>query len=134
MGEAIGEGIASEGVPFKSFYSAVSDRNDVIAEIFQARAVVVGSPTFNGGVLPTITPILEDLRGLKFQNKIGAAFGSYGWSGESVKILEEHLAAAKITKVADGVLAKWQPKAEDLARCRELGAQVGRAIKSDEKP
>ena len=55
----------------------------MIAEIFKAKAVIVGSPTLNHGLLPTIMPILEDLRGLRFQNKIGAAFGTYGWSGES---------------------------------------------------
>ena len=129
MAEAIGEGLASEGVPYKSFYMSVSDRNDVIAEMFRAKAVLIGSCTFNGGLLPAITPILEDIRGLKFQNKIGGAFGSYGWSGESVKTIEEHLASSKIPKVADGILAKWQPKADDLGRCREFGAQVGRAVK-----
>ena len=129
MAEAVGEGLTSEGVPYKSYYVSVSDRNDVIAEIFKAKAIVLGSPTFNGGLLPQITPILEDIKGLKFQNKIGAAFGSYGWSGESVKIIEEHLAQSKIAKAADGVLAKWQPKLEDLAKCRELGAQVGRGVK-----
>ncbi len=129
MAEAIGEGLASEGVPYKSFYMSVSDRNDVIAEIFKAKAVLIGSCTFNGGLLPSITPILEDMRGLKFQNKIGGAFGSYGWSGEAVKTIEEHLGASKIPKVADGIMAKWQPKRDDLSRCREFGAQVGRAVK-----
>ena len=129
MAEAIGEGLTSEGVPFKSYHMAVSDRNDVITEIFKSKAIILGSPTFNNGLLPTITPILEDIRGLKFQNKVGAAFGSYGWSGESVKTIEEHLAQSKIPKVADGVLAKWQPKPEDLSKCRELGAQVARAVK-----
>ncbi len=129
MAEAVGEGLASEGVPYKSFYMSVSDRNDVIAEIFRSKAVLIGSCTFNGGLLPAIMPILEDIRGLKFQNKIGGAFGSYGWSGEAVKTIEEHLTASKIPKVADGILAKWQPKADDLSRCREFGAQVGRAVK-----
>ncbi len=129
MAEAVGDGLASEGVPYKSFYMSVSDRNDVIAEMFKAKAILIGSCTFNGGLLPAITPILEDIRGLKFQNKIGGAFGSYGWSGEAVKSIEEHLAASKIQKVTDGILAKWQPKAEDLGRCREFGAQVGRAVK-----
>ena len=96
MAEAIGEGLAAEGIPYQTFYMATADRNDVITEIFKAKAVIVGSPTFNQGLLPTITPILEDLKGLKFQNKIGAAFGCYGWSGESVKIIEEHLAQCKI--------------------------------------
>ena len=128
MAEAIGQGIAAEGVQYKLFHTGVSDRNDVVTEIFKAKAVVVGSPTFNQGVLPTIRPILEDLRGLKLENKIGAAFGSYGWSGESVAILEEHLNLCKIPIVADGVKAKWQPKEADLAKCRELGQKVARAI------
>jgi flavorubredoxin len=128
MAEAIGHGLAAEGIPYKVFHMGVSDRNDVITEVFKAKAIIVGSPTFNQGLLPTISPILEDLKGLKFQNKIGAAFGSYGWSGESVKILEEHLNHCKIPIVAEGVRAKWQPKPDDLARCQELGHKVAQAI------
>jgi flavorubredoxin len=128
MAEAIGQGLAAKNVPYKAFHVAVSDRNDVITEVFKAKAIIVGSPTFNQGVLPTITPILEDLKGLKFQNKIGAAFGSYGWSGEAVKIIEEHLNRCKIQLVAEGIRAKWQPKSADLVRCRELGQKVAQAI------
>jgi anaerobic nitric oxide reductase flavorubredoxin len=130
MAEAIGEGLAAEGVPYKLFHMAVSDRNDVITEIFQAKAILIGSPTLNRGVLPTIAPILEDLRGLEFKNKIGAAFGSYGWSGESVKLIEEHLQRSGIPVVAQGVKAKWQPTSADLAACRALGRQVAQAIHS----
>jgi anaerobic nitric oxide reductase flavorubredoxin len=129
LAEAIGEGLAADNISYKTFYMPTSDRNDVITEIFKTKAIIIGSPTFNQGLLPTIAPILEDLKGLKFQNKIGAAFGCYGWSGESVKIIEEHLAKGKIPVVAEGVRAKWQPKAEDLAKCRELGSTVARAIK-----
>jgi anaerobic nitric oxide reductase flavorubredoxin len=128
MAEAIGQGLADEGVPYKMFHVAVSDRNDVITEVFKAKAIVVGSPTFNQGVLPTISPIFEDLKGLKFQNKIGAAFGSYGWSGESIKIIEEHLSNCKIPLVAEGVRAKWQPKPDDLTKCKELGKKVAQAV------
>ncbi len=128
MAEAIGQGLAAEGVPYKVFHMAISDRNDVITEVFKAKAIILGSPTFNQGILPTMSPILEDLRGLKFQNKIGAAFGSYGWSGEAVKIIEEHLTRAKIQLVTEGVRAKWQPNSDDLARCRELGQKVAKAI------
>ncbi|MFC2003592.1 flavodoxin domain-containing protein [Chloroflexota bacterium] len=128
MAEAIGDGLAAEDVPYKVFHMAVSDINDVVTEIFKAGAIIVGSPTFNQGVLPTISPIFEDLKGLKFQNKIGAAFGSYGWSGESVKIIEEHLSNCKIQLVAEGVRAKWQPKPDDLAKCEELGQKVAQAL------
>jgi flavorubredoxin len=128
MAEAVGRGLAAGNVPYRMFHMGVSDRNDVLTHIFKARAIVVGSPTLNGGVLPTITPILEDLRGLKFQNKIGAAFGSYGWSGESAKVIEEHLGRCGIPVAAKAVMAKWQPKPPDLAACEELGRTVGKAI------
>ncbi|MCR4393771.1 MAG: flavodoxin domain-containing protein [Dehalococcoidales bacterium] len=129
MAEAIGQGLAAENVPFKMYNVAVSDRNDTVTEIFKTRAIIIGSPTFNQGVLPTIRPIMEDLKGLKFQNKIGAAFGCYGWSGESVGILEDHLKQCKINVVAPAVKAKWQPKEDDLVQCRALGQKVAQAIK-----
>jgi len=131
MAEAIGEGIASEDIDYKLFHVGLSDRNDVVTEIFKAGAVVVGSPTFNQGVLPTIRPIMEDLRGLKFQNKIGAAFGTYGWSGEGLAIIEDHIKNCKMPLVAEGVKAKWQPRPDDLSKCRELGVKVAQAIKGE---
>jgi len=128
MAEAIAAGLAEKGVSAKLLHMAVSDRNDVIAEVFKAKAIIVGSPTLNGGLLPTVTPVLEDLKGLKFQNKIGAAFASYGWSGESLKIIQNHLEQSKIKIVAEGVLAKWQPKEEDLEKCRRLGHAVAEQL------
>jgi flavorubredoxin len=130
MAEAIGAGLAAEAVPHKLFHMGLSDRNDVIAEIFKAKAIIIGSPTLNNGLLPSMMPILEDLKGLRFQNKIGAAFGSYGWSGEGTKVIEEHLAKCKIPLAAESVRAKWQPKADDLAACEKLGRTVAQAIKA----
>jgi len=129
MAEAIGDGLAAEGVDHKLFDMGTADRNDVLVEILKAKAVVIGSPTFNRGLLPSITPILEDLKGLRFKNKVAAAFGSYGWSGESVKQIEEHLVRCDIPLVAKGVLAKWQPTPADLENCRKLGREVAGAVK-----
>ncbi len=131
MADAIGEGLAEAGIDHKTFHMATADRNDVITEIFRSRAVLVGSPTFNNGVLPTIAPILEDLRGLKYKNKIGAAFGSYGWSGEAAKKIEDHLRQCKIDIAAEAVRCKWQPTESDLAECREFGRKIGSAAKKE---
>ena len=68
---------------------------------------------------------------MKFQNKIGAAFGTYGWSGESPQIIEEHLKKCNIPVVAESVKAKWQPKPEELDKCRQMGMEIARAIKSE---
>jgi len=130
MAEAISDGLLSQNVPHKLYHMAISDRNEILMEIFKAKAVVIGSPTLNRSVLPTIAPILEDLKGLGFKNKVGAAFGSYGWSAESVKVIEKHFADCKIPLAAEGISANWQPTAEDLERCRRLGCKVAEAVKS----
>ncbi len=131
MAQAVGNGLASKDVDYKLFHMALADRNDVITEIFKSKAIVIGSPTLNQGLLPTIAPILEDIKGLRFQNKIGAAFGSYGWSGDSVKIIQEHFKKCGIPIVAEGVLAKWQPRVSDLKKCEELGQKVADAIRRE---
>ena len=128
MAEAIGDGLAEAGVPYKLLHMAVTDRNEAIVEVFKAKAILIGSSTHNNGLLPSIMPILEDLKGLKLINKIGGAFGSYGWSGESNKQIEEHLAKCKIPLAAPSVKALWQPTPDDLEKCREMGRQVAKAI------
>jgi len=132
MAQAVSEGLETGGVPYKIYNAATADLNNVMTEIFLSKAVILGSPTFNQGILPTLSPVLEDIRGLKFKNKIGAAFGSYGWSGEGVDVLDNHLKACGIETVALGVKAKWQPGPEDLEACRGLGRAVAGAIKGSE--
>jgi flavorubredoxin len=128
MAEAVGAGLAAEGVPYQMFYAPLSDRNAVLTEVFRARALIIGSPTVNRGYISTLGSYMEDLRGLAFKNKISAAFGSYGWSGEAVKMIEEHLAGCKYDVVTPGVRAKWQPTPDDLAACEDLGRRVGQAV------
>lgn len=132
MAKAISEGLEMEGVKFRLFNMAVSDRNDVLTEVFKTKGIIVGSPTLNNGLLPTIKPILEDLKGLKFKNKVGAAFGSYGWSGENVKLIEENLEKAKIKKLQEGIKFKWQPDKEELGRCVEFGRNFAKGLRISE--
>jgi len=129
MAEAIGDGLADAGVDYKILNLAASDRNDVLVEVFKARTILVGSSTINNGVLPTIMPVLTDIKGLKFKNKIGAAFGIYGWSGEAVKIIEGYLGEAGIPIVREGIRFKWQPKPEELDECRSFGREIAEATK-----
>ncbi len=132
MAEAIGDGLAAEGVDHKVLHMSATDRNDALVEVFRSRAIVVGSPTLNNGLLPTISPILIDLKGLRFRNKIGAAFGSYGWSGESVKVIEQIFEDCRIPLVREGIRAKWQPTADDLEACRAFGREIARATLNGE--
>ena len=132
MAAAIGEGIGNEGVKYNLFNIADHDRNDVLTEVFKAKGILLGCPTMNNGLLPTIMPILEDLKGLRFKNKVGAAFASYGWSGESLKQLEDRLKGAKIEILLEGIKFKWQPTMEELDLCVEFGSDFAKKMKSSE--
>ncbi len=129
MAEAIGEGLAEAGVDHKIFHAVTADRNDTLKEVFKARTILVGSPALNNGILPTIWPLLQDIKGLKFKNKIGGAFGAYGWSGECVKIIEDHLRDSKIDLIGEGVRCKWNPDANGLEACRAFGRLAGAKTK-----
>jgi flavorubredoxin len=130
MAQAMADGLEKEGVKYKIFNIAICDRNDVLTEIFKTKGILIGSPTMNNGLLPTIMPILEDLKGLKFKNKVGAAFGTYGWSGENVKLIEEILEKAKIKILQEGIKFKWQPTKEELDKCVEFGRSFAQKMKA----
>lgn len=129
MAKAIGEGLAEAGVDNKVYHAAITDANDLMVEIFKSGMVVIGSCTHNNGILPSLSKILEEMRGLRFRNKMGAAFGSYGWSGESVKEIEEHFKRCSIPLAREGIRVKWQPGPADLAQCREFGRQLAASVK-----
>jgi len=126
MAEAITEGIRSKDkdVDVKLFNCAKRDKNDIITEIFKSKMVLVGSSTINNGILTAAAGILEMMKGMKFTNKKAAAFGSYGWSGESVKIITEQLKEAKFDVVNEGIRELWNPDEEALERCREFGRNL----------
>lgn len=123
MAEAIAAGIreVDKEVTVKQYNIAKNDKNDVFTEVFKSKAYLVGSPTVNNGMLPSVTGMIEMIRGLKPRNKKAAAFGCYGWSGESVKKISEALDKAGATVVDEGIREKWNPDKEALQRCREYG-------------
>lgn len=131
MAEAITEGILSEdsNVTVKLYNAAKEDKNDILTEMFQSKAVLVGSPTINYGYSYAIAGILEMARGLKFKNKKAAAFGSYGWSGDAPKLISEHLKEGGFELVDEGFKTLWVPDEEALAACREYGKAFAKATK-----
>jgi len=125
LAETIAKGIKqSDGnVTVKLFNIARSDINDVVTEVFKSKAVLLGSPTINKGILNAMAALLEMITGLKFKNKKAAAFGCYGWSGESVGILTTHLTKAGFEVTGDGLRTMWQPGEEALAQALAFGKE-----------
>ena len=99
----------------KVFNISKSDKNEVMTEVFKSKALAVGSPTVANSILSPVAGWLEFLKQLKFKKKKAAAFGCYGWSGESVKVLQENLKAAGFNVIPENIRAEWTAKEEDFA-------------------
>lgn len=129
MAEAIAQGIqqADPAVNIRLYNTARTDKNDIITEVFKSKAILVGSPTINKGVLSSIAGIMEEIKGLAFKNKQAAAFGTYGWSGESVKVINELLKSAGFTVVNDGYKGLWNPDEQITQGAAAFGKDFARA-------
>ena len=74
----------------------------------------------SNSVLSSVAGWMEFLRQLKFKNKKAAAFGCYGWSGESVRILQEKLKEAGFAVIEENVRSQWNPEEADIAQIPAL--------------
>ncbi|MHA2130900.1 MAG: anaerobic nitric oxide reductase flavorubredoxin [Promethearchaeota archaeon] len=131
MANSIVKGIreVDSEINVKIFNVANTDKNDIITEVFKSKAILVGSPTIGQGILSSIAEIMEMIKGLKFKNKRAAAFGCYGWSGESVKVLTDYLKNSGFIVINDGIRAKWNPDDESINKCIEYGKEIAVRIK-----
>ncbi|SDB12669.1 Flavorubredoxin [Desulfonatronum thiosulfatophilum] len=130
MAEAIAKGIAEANgdIDVKLYNVGKSDKNDVITEVFKSKAILVGSPTINQGILSATAAVLEEIRGLQFKNKKAAAFGCFGWSGESVKIISDRLREGGFHLVSDGIREKWNPNNEAVENCIRFGREFASSL------
>jgi flavorubredoxin len=133
MAEAIAEGIHSQNVSVKPMKLREFHRSDIMTEVLESKAVVVGSPTLNNGLFPTLADFLTYMKGLRPKNKIGAAFGSYGWSGEAVGLVQKHLEEMQFKIIESGMKHQYVPDSNSLEACREMGRKIGQAVIGDSK-
>lgn len=124
MARAISEALARSGITTKLICMNETHRSEAAYEVLDAGALIVGSPTLNNNILPQMADVMTYLKGLKPVNKIGVAFGSYGWSGESVKHLEAMLKEMKMDIVAESIAVKNAPGEDVLEKCHELGKAI----------
>lgn len=131
MAEAITQGIKEEDkeVTVKLFNTAHRDKNDILTELFKSKAILVGSPTFNRGILSSVAEILEEMRGLGLKKKKSVAFGAYGWSGESVKIISARLQEGGLEVLNDGLKQLWNPNPQGIQQCIDFGKGLAIALR-----
>lgn len=129
MAKRVVAGLQDENVSAKLINLRYNHRSDVMRDVLNASGIVLGCPTLNNGLLPRMAGFLMYMSGLRPANKVGAAFGSFGWSGESVKLLNQAMEEMKFDVVDPGFRVKYVPEQDDLQRCVEMGRAVGKRIK-----
>lgn len=130
MAQAIAEGLMTNGIEVKVMPLSGCHRSDVATDLLEAGALLVGSPTMNNQVFPTVADVMTYLRGLRPKNLVGAAFGSYGWNAQAVVHLEKALSEIGVELVAEGLKVCYVPDHQALCDCRSLGTKVADRLNS----
>ena len=129
MAYAICSGLEENGVPTRIMSVKQNHHSAVMTELADCGAVIAGSPTHNNTVLPLMAAQLTYMKGLRPLNRIGGAFGSFGWSGEGPKYLHEQLAAMNMEMPVEPVRCSWRPDHEALKACHQMGATIADVLK-----
>jgi len=129
MAEPLGSGLEENGVPARIMSVKQNHHSAVMTELADCGAVFAGSPTHNNTVLPLVAAQLTYMKGLRPLNRIGGAFGSYGWSGEGPKFLHEQLESMHMEMPVGPVKCMWRPDHDSLKSCYDMGAAVAEALK-----
>ncbi|UCH37134.1 MAG: FprA family A-type flavoprotein, partial [Candidatus Bathyarchaeota archaeon] len=125
---ALAEGIASQGIECRVYNLTANHRSDIITDILEAKAVLVGSPTLNNHVYPSVAEFLSYMRGLKPLNKIGASFGSYGWGGGAKRYVAEQMKLAGIEFIDNELDFTFKPNEDEWQKAYEFGAMIAKKV------
>jgi flavorubredoxin len=130
MARKIVEGITSQGVESVLFDVTKNDRTDIASYMLEAKGWVFGSSTHDGEMLPVIAGFLHFLKGSKAKGRKSFAFGSYGWSGEATKDIENTI--SNVTSFEPSFRVVFNPTCEELDKCFEIGKAFALEIKSED--
>lgn len=128
MAKALTEGLTTGGVSAKLMPLKSCHRSDVVTEILDAGALLVGSPTINNNIFPTVADLMVYIKGLKPQNLIGNVFGSYGWSGEAVGHLKDIMTEMKVDLIGEPIKVRYVPDNEAIAQCFSAGEMIAKEL------
>jgi flavorubredoxin len=124
IARAISEGLHEGGAEVRFMSMDEVHRSDVVYEMLESGALIAGSPTLNNNMLPQMADLFTYLKGLRPKNLVGQAFGSYGWSGESVDQIQDILKSMKVELVGEAIKVKHVPDRDILRQGFALGTQI----------
>ncbi len=122
---ALEVGLGRAGVKCTVRNLRVNHISDIMTDVLDSRMILLGSPTLNNGMLPTMGQFLTYVKGLKPQNRIGFAFGSYGWGGQAVKEMEAAIEALNWDQPFKAINIEYIPEESEIDSAIELGEKLG---------
>jgi len=129
MAEAIRTGAEEKGGVRVSLYDLEGGETEPFVDLIEeADALAFGSPTINGDAVKPVWDLLSSLAVVNLKGKIGAAFGSFGWSGEAVRMIEDRMRGLKMRIPINGLRLKLIPTGEEIEECREFGRSLSAAL------
>lgn len=130
MAVSISDGLREGGTVVKQMSMHSCHRSDVVTELLDASALVIGSPVLNSQIFPSMADVLCYLKGLRKKGLVGAAFGSYGWNPSPIEELTKALESMNVEVVAPAIKSPFVPDEKILQSCFELGLKVSQAVKA----
>ena len=132
----IGEGIRSAGaIDVEILDIEKMELSTIEQKLVEASGIILGCPTFNQNILLPIYQVFALINPIRDRNKLAGAFGSYGWSGEGVKIMTSLLISLKLKPIDEGLIIRFTPHRESLEQCKDWGKKFGTEFLSrDNKP
>ncbi|UCE73963.1 MAG: FprA family A-type flavoprotein [Methanomassiliicoccales archaeon] len=104
--------------------------SDVMTDVLTSKMILIGSPTLNNGVLPSVGGFLTYIKGLRPRNRKGFSFGSYGWSGQAVGEIEKVMKELKWELPIEGKKIDYIPDDDELMKVKELGSELGKRMET----
>lgn len=127
MADAIVDGVQSRNIEAK----AINFNEAKMDDVKDADAIAIGSSTFYYKMLPPMEAFIESLGKAKIKAKIGAAFGSYGWSGEAPVMIAEKMRKLGMDVIDPVLRIQYKPVEKDLEECKRLGKDIAIRVKKD---
>ena len=137
MAEAIYAGADGiEGVRVSLYDLEGGEVEPFVNLIEEADALLFGSPTINGDAVKPVWDLLSSLAVVNLKGKLGAAFGSYGWTGEAVRMIEDRMRGLKMRVPVSGLRIKLIPSEEELQACHAFGRDIASILRGrrDHRP
>ncbi|MDA8084529.1 MAG: FprA family A-type flavoprotein [Nitrospiraceae bacterium] len=133
MALPIMQGIRDEGVDCKVIKLRATPMSAAIKEFWKSRGCLIGTPTLNNIMYPTVAEFLTHVRGLRPKNRIAGAFGSYGWGGGAVKDAYEEFKRMGLEVVEPGLQVLYRPTPEEETKCYEFGQAFAKSVREYHK-